>query len=507
MNESTPEPVAVVDIGSNSARVVVYEPEASGHLRIRASTRAALRLVRDVDSQRRLSEDAMARAMDALRDFRAIALGAGATRVVAVATAAMRDADNGLLFLERVRRELGIDVELIDGDREARYGFVGAVRGLPVDDGLAFDMGGGSMQVSRFRGRALEKDWSLPLGSLRLSQTFLGNDPPKQGEIRKLKAHVRELLQAARIPTLRAGETLVGTGGTVRNLAKIDRRARGYPITRLHGYTVTRRHLHEAVARVTETPLRKRDSIPGLSDERGDSIVGGALGIETLVEAVEAAAILVSGQGVREGIAYSMVARTVPDAPAVRRESVSALTARFTAWDRQAAARRVSVTSQLTAALLPAGAPDLVDSLAHASCVLDIGRSVDFFDRYQHAADIVLATELDGFSHREVALLSAILRTARDEEADLRPLMPVLRGEDRQSIEQAGLVLAIADDIEERCPRGSAIEVRCVSSKDEVLLDVPALAGWRPRGLDVRFAHQFGKRLAVRAGSAVQPAT
>src|SRR5262245_62177414 len=143
---SEPAPVAVIDIGSNSARVVVYEPEAAGHLRIRAGTRAALRLVRDVDSQRRLSEDAMARAMDALRDFRAIALGAGARRVVAVATAAMRDADNGVLFLERVRRELGIEVELIDGEREARYGFVGAVRGLPVADGLVFTMGGGSVR-------------------------------------------------------------------------------------------------------------------------------------------------------------------------------------------------------------------------------------------------------------------------------------------------------------------------------------------------------------------------
>ncbi|HET9314324.1 MAG TPA: hypothetical protein VFQ51_02000, partial [Vicinamibacteria bacterium] len=114
-------PVAVIDIGSNSARIVVYQPEAAGHMRIRAGSRAALRLVRDVDSQRRLSEEAMARAMEALRDFRAIALGAGVQRVVAVATAAMRDADNGAVFLERVRRELGIEVELIDGDREARY--------------------------------------------------------------------------------------------------------------------------------------------------------------------------------------------------------------------------------------------------------------------------------------------------------------------------------------------------------------------------------------------------
>jgi exopolyphosphatase/guanosine-5'-triphosphate,3'-diphosphate pyrophosphatase len=500
MATGTPSSVAVIDIGSNSARVAVYEPEASGHLRLVASTRAALRLVRDVDALHRLSEDAMARAMEALRDFRAIALGAGASRVVAVATAAMRDAENGALFLERVRRELGIEVELIDGDREARYGFVGAVRGLPVEDGLVFDMGGGSMQLSRFRGRVLEKDWSLPLGSLRLSQSFLENDPPKPGQIRKLMAHVRDLLHDAHVPLLRAGETLVGTGGTVRNLAKIDRRTRGYPITRLHGYEVTRRRLHEVVQRVTATPLRKRDAIPGLSDERGDSIAGGALGIETLLEAVEADAVLVSGQGVREGIAYSLLAATVPQAADVRTESVAALTARFTAWDAATADRRAGVASGLAGCLLPR-APELAEALRHAACIVDIGRSVDFFNRHEHAADIVLATELDGFAHREIALVSAILRAAREDDAQLQRVNPVLKSDDRAGVAQAGVLLALADDIEERCPRGAAIELACEERKGEVVLSVPALSAWRPRAMGERFHRVFGRALVVRAGS------
>jgi exopolyphosphatase/guanosine-5'-triphosphate,3'-diphosphate pyrophosphatase len=499
MSPEPPSSVAVIDIGSNSARVAVYQPEPSGHLRLRASTRAALRLVRDVDALHRLSEEAMARAMEALRDFRAIALGAGAARIVAVATAAMRDAENGALFLERVRRELGIEVQLIDGDQEARYGFVGAVRGLPVEDGLVFDMGGGSMQVSRFRKRVLEKDWSLPLGSLRLSQSFLENDPPKPGQIRKLKAHVRDLLHDAHVPILRAGETLVGTGGTVRNLAKIDRRTRGYPITRLHGYEVTRRRLHEAVARVASTPLRKRDGIPGLSDERGDSIVGGALGIETLLEAVEADAVLVSGQGVREGIAYSLLAPTVPSAADVRTESVAALTARFAGWDAPSSVRRAAVAARLGGCLLPR-APELQEALRHAARIVDIGRSVDFFDRHEHAADIVLATELDGFSHHEIALVSAVLRAAREDEADLKRVSPILKSEDREGVEQAGVLLALADDIEERCPRGALIELSCEERKGEVVLSVPALSAWRTRAMGERFRRTFGRALVVLAG-------
>jgi hypothetical protein len=103
----------------------------------------------------RFTEQAIERAVTALRDFRAIALGAGAERILAVATAAMRDAENGPLLIERIRRETGIRIRVIPGDEEARYGFLGAVSGLPVSHGLAFDLGGGSMQVTRFRSRRL----------------------------------------------------------------------------------------------------------------------------------------------------------------------------------------------------------------------------------------------------------------------------------------------------------------------------------------------------------------
>src|SRR5262245_55694856 len=106
--------VAVIDIGSNSGRVVVLDRDGAGHLRLVTGSRAPLRLVRDVDEQQNLSEKSMARTMEALRDFHAIAAGAGAKRIIAVATAAMRDARNGRLFIERIRRELRLQVDIID---------------------------------------------------------------------------------------------------------------------------------------------------------------------------------------------------------------------------------------------------------------------------------------------------------------------------------------------------------------------------------------------------------
>ena len=109
---------------------------------------------------------------------------------------------------------------------EARYGFAGAVRGLAVSDGLLFDLGGGSLQVTRFARRRLAGSVSLPLGALRLNEKFLESDPPTNKELRRLRDHVWSHLVKARAGRLASGDRLVGTGGTVRNLAKIDRFAK-----------------------------------------------------------------------------------------------------------------------------------------------------------------------------------------------------------------------------------------------------------------------------------------
>ena len=219
----------------------------------------------------------MARTLEAIRDFNAIAVGAGASPIIAVATAAMREAANGQRFLDRIRREVGTEVAIIGGRDEARYGFVGAIRSLPVSSGILFDLGGGSIQVSRFRDRRLGRNVSLPLGALRLSETFLLSDPPKAREIRKLQDHVRRQLKEGEVGRLGSRECLVGTGGTIRNLAKIDRSAEQDAIGALHGYVIRFDRLREVVHRLVSKKETKRDRMRGLSAQRADSVAGGAV--------------------------------------------------------------------------------------------------------------------------------------------------------------------------------------------------------------------------------------
>jgi exopolyphosphatase/guanosine-5'-triphosphate,3'-diphosphate pyrophosphatase len=488
--------VGVIDIGSNSGRVMVFEREASGHLRLLAGSRAPLRLVHDVDTRGKLTDETMARTTEALRDFQAIAKGARARRIVAVATAAMRDAANGALFARRVESELGIRINIIGAQAEARYGFTGAVRGLAVANGLLFDVGGGSMQVTAFTRRRTVDAISMPFGALRLSERFLESDPPTSKQLRRLRDHIRNRLAKTRVSRLGAGERLVGTGGTLRNLAKIDRQSRHYPIHWLHGYELSVDRLGEVVELLASTKAKRRDDVPGLSADRADSIVGGAVAIHTLAEFVRARDILVSGQGVREGLALRLLNIPMGSLESVKEASVSSLVSRFDGFDKEGALRRSGVASVLQRALEPRAPKSVVSAIDIAARVLDIGRSLDVVNRHEHVADILLNTELNGFSHYDLALVSAIVRRAGDRHAEVVPL--ALDGDSSSGLlDRAAIILALADEIEARCPGRHAISASCTIGK-YVTVSVPVLPSWLEKDLDKRFEHAFGKSLVVR---------
>ena len=499
--KAQPDPVAVVDIGSNSGRVMVYLQEAAGQLRILAGSRAPLRLARGLDASGRVAEEALQRAFVALRDFRSIARGSGARTIVAAGTSALRDAANGPAFVDRVRRELGIEIRLLSGVEEARFGFLGAVGGLPVDQGAFFDLGGGSLQISAFRQRRLSSALSLPLGALRVSDRFLRSDPPSTRELRRLREHVHESLERAGVGPLASGGEVVGTGGTVRNLARVDERRSGYPIPRLHGYVLSRRRLHDLAGRLTALRLKKRARVPGLNADRRDSVAGGAVVLDVLLEVLGADHLLVSGQGVREGLALSLGDGTaLAPADRVRQTAVAALAARFAGWSKDRALRRVSTALALLDALEPAAGTEQREALGHAACLLDIGRTVDFFDRHEHVADLVLATDLAGFSHRLVALLSAIVRRAGDEDAPERSLAPLVAHGEEALVARTAVLLALADEITERCPPSSEPALTCRARGDTVVLRVAALASWGPRDIEGRFQAAYGRRLRVVPG-------
>ena len=244
-------PLAVIDIGSNSARIAVLRLDASGQLDIIADARTSLQLARHIDSRGRLEASAVTEAIGAVRDFRAVAAAAGAERTIAVATAAIRTATNRDSVLAKLEADTGLTIKVIDGEEEARFAFLGAVHGLPIDTGFLIDVGGGSFELAYFERRRALRWWTFELGALVTTDQFLRSDPPRASEIADLRDHVFQTLADAGVPVLPEDGGMVGTGGTVRNLAKIHMRSVAHPIARVDGYVLQRREVRELTARLT----------------------------------------------------------------------------------------------------------------------------------------------------------------------------------------------------------------------------------------------------------------
>lgn len=492
-------PAAVIDVGSNSARVVVFRKGAGGVLEVVADEHVSLQLIRELDKSGRLPKAAFERTLRVLRDFRQIADAAGARSMLAFGTAALREARNGDELRTRAAAECGVRMEIMSPQSEARAGFLGAVYGLPVTDGLVFDIGGGSLQVTWYENRRKRKSCSLPLGALRVSDDYLTSDPPSAGQVRKLRAHVARALEDAEVPRLKRGQTVVGTGGTVRNLAKLDARRWDYPIPRLHGYVISRGRLRELTSILVSRTSAARMSLPGLNASRADSIAGGSIVAEAVLKASGCDRFLVAGQGLREGIVLDSLLERLPRPERVRARSIAELAERFTSCEPSRAKRRTSLALSLYDQLEPYPEAILREMLTHASAILDIGRSVDYYRLHAHTATIVRASTLLGFSHHELGLLSSIIEMSDTDGWDPRRCTPPLREDDYDSLERSGVLLCLADAIERRRLPGRASAALCRVRGRSLVLEEPCLVAWNDPLLAARFRNAFGKELKVAA--------
>jgi exopolyphosphatase / guanosine-5'-triphosphate,3'-diphosphate pyrophosphatase len=216
------------------------------------------------------------------------------------------------------------------------------------------------------------------------------------------------------------------------------------------------------------------------------------------MSSLDASQIMVSGQGLREGVVYDSMPDGSPDVEDVRRASINALAARFSTWDRTRADRRLAIVRELLDSLEPKVGAGYRERMDQAATILDIGRSVDYYRRYEHTADMLTRADLLGFSHRKLAMLAAVVRQAGDETMRVQMYRPLLGPADRVPVARASAMLALADQVEHRMPPGQEGGIRCEVRARIVLLQAPVFDTWRRETLARRFQRVFGKRLVIQ---------
>ena len=301
LNGADPARLAVVDIGSNTASLAVYAASRAGSIDRVADRSEPLRLIRRLGADGRFPAAAIDRTLDTVAGFVDVAKTHGASTIEVVATSAVRDARNGEELAQRFRSRLGLRMRVLDGPAEGVCAATSSVNTLPLDDGFVIDLGGGSLQIVEVKDRRVLRSVSLPLGALRLTDQFKTEGLPSPAQLTALRRHVLEQLRS--VPWFHRSGTLVGVGGTIRAIAKTERRDRLWPIRHGHGYRLTDDAVETVWELVSRTDALRRKEIPGLSPHRVEVIVAGTLVVNWAMRVSGFAELRTSSYGVREGVA------------------------------------------------------------------------------------------------------------------------------------------------------------------------------------------------------------
>jgi exopolyphosphatase/guanosine-5'-triphosphate,3'-diphosphate pyrophosphatase len=297
---------ATIDVGTNTTLLLVARAEPSGEITVLENRAEITRLGRGIGAGGALGAEGLARTLDALRAYAALARLHGA-RMAAIGTEALRRAPNGADFLGPAAEILGVPVEVIDGAREAALTFRAATSSFPREAQggamVVVDIGGGSTEiVIADRGRTT---WSrsLPLGSVRLTERHVRHDPPRPVEVDAITREIDEALAVVPWPEAHT-TTLVGVAGTVTSLAAMALRLPTYDPARVHGYGLDAASLDAELARLRAADQTEREHFVGLDPKRADVILAGALILRRIVAGARVASILVSDRGIRWGLLY-----------------------------------------------------------------------------------------------------------------------------------------------------------------------------------------------------------
>lgn len=300
------ERVAVVDLGSNTTRLLIADVRAGEVSELDRRTQITA-LGKGVDASGRLSDDAVDRVVSALSDYREAIDHAGVGRTVAVATSAVRDATNGGELRTRLRDELGFDVRTIAGEEEARLTFLGATsrRTPEVGPTLVIDIGGGSTElVIGVAGQEPSFVVTTQAGSVRQTDRHLEHDPPRGEELAELRRDVRAILTDA-VPLALRGSVRAGiaVAGTATSLAAIDQELDPYDPGRVEGYELDPAGCERMLATLAALPLSERERVPGLEPARAPTIVAGVAILVEALRTFELESIVVSEADILHGAA------------------------------------------------------------------------------------------------------------------------------------------------------------------------------------------------------------
>lgn len=468
--------VGVIDIGSNSVRLVIAVLEKDRkHFKILDEVKASIRLGRDIDQSGNLNRGRVDNLIDALKGFKSLSDSIGVEKLIVVATAAIRSASNGDSVLSRIKSEAGLDVTVISGKEEAYYDYYGTINSMSIREGLLVDIGGCSTELIYVKDRLLVDSISLPVGSLNITDMFHIGDSLDSELESEIQSYLKEIYES--VDWLKRVDSipLVGIGGTFRTIAKVEKKKKNYPFDLTHNYRMDKREIMEICEVLKESNYKQRKKMKGLSKDRADIVLGATLLVESIFKYCNLTEVYISGSGIREGYIYEYIlgdrGGLIED---VVDYEIRRIIARYDVLESHAD-HIWNISQSLFNQLKPVHKikEDVYNVFKTAALLHDIGVSIGYYDHHKHSFYIILNSNIKGLSHKEMVMAAFTAAMHRKDKIriDDSEYSSMLSLREKEIVEKLGSILKISESLDRRLD-SSVSDVSAIIGTDYVKLDL-----------------------------------
>ena len=445
------EKIGIIDLGSNTARLVIVEMFDDGHYMVVDELKESLRLGQDLDRDGFLKPQRVAETIKTLKMFKRLCDTSGVERIIAVGTAAVRRAKNQRSFLDEIQVSCNITVRVLSEEEEAVLVYRGVINTMDIPKGLILEIGGGSTKIVYYNRRNLLNFASLPFGAVTLTDLFANDATPEEAA-----KHIEEFFteQLKKLPWLKEidPETqMIGVGGSFRNLFKISKLVRKYPMDTPHNYRMATEDFDGIYNMLKVLDVDKRKKIKGLSTRRADIMPAAMAIVKAFVSYVEINEFALCGYGLREGLMLNQALPITLEKPIsdVLGYSLETLV-KYYGCDMKHVEHVMQLSIQLFKQLrvLHKFPRQFLKILKIAACLHDCGRRVKYYSHAQHSWFIIANASIYGATHREIVLAAFVAGCHNGEDIPLvewQKYKSILEEEDFEAVKKLGVLLRLAE--------------------------------------------------------------
>jgi len=408
------ERFGLLDVGSNTIRLVIFEKDEYEGITELQNIKTPARLVQYLDSENKMSEEGIQVLVTVLESFTDIAERYNIKSLISIATAAIRQSTNRDEIIERVKKEVDLDLGILPEEKEAYYGNYAVRYTMDILDGVSIDIGGGSTELTFFENKEVKEAYSFPFGTVSLQKQFFdGKDHNDKKAIKKARKWVKEQLKT--LDWLEdVAVPLIGIGGSARNYAEVYQRQNDYPIAGIHEYRMTKKDLDKTFDLLEETSMEDLADLDGLSEDRRDIIIPAGIVFTELLDVMDADTFAISNRGLREGIILERLNEQYEDAYdmfGIKRQTVQRM---FKQYDIRpiSAHQRIILADRLIELIKEKGILNVKDEhlylLHYGATLYYLGSYIEDDSKSQHTFYIISNTNLHGFSHSDRVRLALL---------------------------------------------------------------------------------------------------